>query len=105
MNLINLIDLINKINLFQSNKLFETVIGLIITLGIIEIVRRKYYQYCISSTFERLDRLYPRKFEWEKELQIYSISLSKFYTGKKKSKCGGEVNRWLRVGMGREITH
>lgn len=87
MNLINLIDLINKINLFQSNKLFETVIGLIITLGIIEIVRRKYYQYCISSTFERLDRLYPRKFEWEKELQIYSISLSKFYTGKKKSKC------------------
>lgn len=74
------------------NKIFEiykeqkvAIISSII--GLIYITRNLYSYYCIKKNFNRLDRLFPRKTFWEKELNIYSVSLSRFYTVKKKPRC------------------
>lgn len=76
--------IINKFLDLKSNKNY-LIIGSV--FGLVLCIKYIYYKYCVNSTFSRLDRLFPRKLIWEKELQIYSVSLSKFYTVKKKLKC------------------
>lgn len=46
-----------------------------------------YRVYCHYHTFKKIDNNFNQKTNWEKELQIYSISMSKFYTREKKTKC------------------
>lgn len=77
--------LLNNLNisLLKNKKLF-----LFLPIGIsLLFARNYYYNFCIRKTFERLDELFPRKLEWEKELDIYSVALPKFYTSSKKKKC------------------
>lgn len=46
-----------------------------------------YRKYCVYQTFKKIDDNFKQKNEWEKELKIYLVSMPKFYTVKKKSKC------------------
>lgn len=41
----------------------------------------------IKKTFDRLDKLFVKHTEWEKELDIYSVSMPKTFTKQKKAKC------------------
>lgn len=44
--------------------------------------------YCNYITFNRLDKLFPKKLKWEKDLQIYSIAMPIFHINtSKKQKC------------------
>jgi len=49
----------------------------------------KYYRYlCNYYTFTNINKNYKKNIKWEKELDIYEISIGKFYTkNKKKLKC------------------
>ena len=71
----------------NNNKLiiFGSVIGVGIGVGLF--FRSWYYHYCVTKTFGRLDNLFPRNTEWEKELSIYSVALPRFYTNIKKNRC------------------
>jgi len=47
-----------------------------------------YRNYCYFNTFKNINNNFKQKEDWEKELEIYSISLPKFYiVGPKKLKC------------------
>lgn len=47
-----------------------------------------YKSYCNHITFKNIDKNFQRKKKWEKELDIYSVSMPKFYiSGPKKTKC------------------
>lgn len=77
------------INYFNTNNFFKNKnfqILLPITVSIL-ILRGWYYNYCKRKTFDRLDNLFPRKLEWERDLDIYSVSLPKYFTKIKKQKC------------------
>lgn len=76
--------IINKLLVLRQNKKYVLICSL---FGLVLLMKNMYYKYCINITFSRLERLFPRKLIWEKQLHIYSISLSKFYTVKKKSRC------------------
>ena len=55
----------------------------LISLGILY-----YRNYCHYHTFKKIENNFERKKQWEKELEIYSISMPKFYMkGLKKLKC------------------
>jgi esterase/lipase len=51
------------------------------------VIKQIYYNYCIKKTFNRLEQLFPRQLLWEKELNIYSVAMPKFFTTYKKNKC------------------
>ncbi len=72
-----------KINFTLNNKLL--LYGSVFGVGIV--LRTWYYYHCVNKTFERLDNLFPRNLEWEKDLSIYSVALPKFFTTKKKKRC------------------
>jgi hypothetical protein len=47
-----------------------------------------YRKYCFNQTFKKINDNFKQKEDWEKELEIYSISMPKFYiSGSKKQKC------------------
>lgn len=47
-----------------------------------------YKKYCQQITFDTIEKKFKNKHEWEKELEIYEISMPKFYTKfPKKDKC------------------
>ena len=47
-----------------------------------------YRYYCNYSTFKKINSIYEQKEFWEKDLEIYSISMPKFcISGTKKQKC------------------
>lgn len=47
-----------------------------------------YRSYCKCITFKNIDKNFKRKKKWEKDLDIYSISMPKFYISEpKKSRC------------------
>ncbi len=61
--------------------LYLSVIGFILSIYIYRIL-------CHYYTFKKINYLYKQKEQWEKDLNIYSISLSKFFiSGPKKKKC------------------
>ncbi len=73
----------NRINFFSDSKY-----KILLSLGITFLIGRQYYyNFCFRKTFDRLDELFPRKLEWEQDLEIYSVALPKFYTSYKKKKC------------------
>ena len=49
----------------------------------------KYYieLYYITKNFKRLDKYFPRTEQWEKDLNIYKVSMPVFNTSCKKNKC------------------
>ncbi len=73
-----------NINSLIKNKKIQILIP--VTISIL-LSKSYYYNFCIRKTFDRLDKLFPRLLEWEKELDIYSVALPKFYTKIKKPKC------------------
>jgi pimeloyl-ACP methyl ester carboxylesterase len=80
--------IINNFNNFNINILKNDKLFLYFQIGIsLLLARSLFYNYCYARTFNRLDKLFPRKLSWEKELDIYSVSLPKFYTQNKKKKC------------------
>ena len=60
--------------------------GLFIFLFFI-LIRKQYIYYCKNLTFKRLENLFPRKLLWEKDLNIYSLSMPIFYSNIKKKTC------------------
>jgi len=61
---------------------------LYIYLFIVCIIINLYRKLLIKLNFSRLDKLYPRKLTWEKELDIYSVSMPLFsISSQKKPKC------------------
>lgn len=47
-----------------------------------------YKKICLANTFDRLDKLFGTNKKWEKELQIYPISMPKYFIKEgKKDKC------------------
>ena len=46
-----------------------------------------YIKYCNYITFNRLDNLFPRIKQWEKDYKIYSVSMPLFYTHNRQKKC------------------
>ncbi len=69
----------------KTNKYF--IFGSVFGIGLGLAFRHYYYYYCMKKTFDRLDNLFPRNLEWEKDLSIYSVALPRFYTSSKKKKC------------------
>ena len=52
------------------------------------IITKCYHKYCNYKVFNRLDTLFPKKKKWEKDLDIYSVSMPLFYTTyPKRNKC------------------
>jgi len=74
------------INYFNKNYKF-------INLSILSIlslfsVTTLFKYYCNYITFNRLDRLFPKKIKWEKDLHIYSVAMPIFHIKtSKKQKC------------------
>ena len=47
-----------------------------------------YRNYCYHHTFKKINDRFEQKEQWEKELEIYSVSMPRFFiSGSKKSKC------------------
>jgi len=67
------------------NNLFENIN--ILFFGLFLILIYIYRKYCTYVTFKNIDRNYKRTNIWEEELQIYSVSMPRFYTHAKKNKC------------------
>lgn len=75
-------------NLINFNKLNKNIILSLSLFSIIITTSILYKEYCIKLTFNHIDKNYKQKEVWEKELEIYSISMPKFYTNSpKKKKC------------------
>lgn len=63
-------------------------IGFIGLVGFAGLGFTYYRYYCVHHTFKKINDNYLPKEQWEKDLQIYSVSMPKFYSSsKKKSKC------------------
>lgn len=61
----------------------------LLLFGVFLIICFVYYRnYCFYITFKKINENFKQEKQWEHELQIYSISMPKFYTnGIKKSRC------------------
>jgi hypothetical protein len=75
----------NSINMKKKNTIILVSIFSIISFGLYIYF---YRYYCHYNTFKKINDKFEQKESWEKELEIYSISMPKFYTsGLKKPKC------------------
>ena len=69
-----------------KNKYFT--FGLICGFSLVGLGLMYYRNYCHNRTFKKINNNFKQEKQWEKELDIYSISMPKIYiNGKKKSKC------------------
>ena len=74
-----------KINIPIINNI---ALGSIVFLFSIGFSIGTYRYYCNYKTFKKIDNRFKQKEIWEKELEIYSISMPKFFmSGLKKQKC------------------
>jgi hypothetical protein len=72
----------------KNNYLTFQLISLIGGFSIISLGLIHYRNYCHHKTFKKINNNFKQEKQWEQELQIYSISMPKFYTtGIKKSRC------------------
>ena len=78
----------NKNFNFNFNPMSVITGCLLISLGLGGLSVVYYRNYCCHSTFKYIDLNYKKKEDWEHELEIYSISMPRFYTVElKKKKC------------------
>lgn len=73
---------------FNMGKTNTILVGSIITLFSIGLCIYTYRDYCCHHTFKKINQNFKQKEQWEKDLDIYSISMPKFFmSGLKKTKC------------------
>lgn len=66
-----------------SNKIINSIFYFIIFI----FIKTIYIKYCNYITFNRLNKLFPKKIKWEEDCKIYSVAMPKFFTNSKKKKC------------------
>lgn len=77
----NFISFGKKNNISLGNFSIISIVGLGIGIYI-------YRNICHQLTFNKINNNFKKKFKWENDLQIYSISMPKFHiSGEKKTKC------------------
>jgi hypothetical protein len=71
--------------MINKSVLSLNIIGISIGISLlISYLKKKH----IKNTFDRLDKIFIRRKKWERELDIYSVSMPKYYINeKKKEKC------------------
>jgi hypothetical protein len=84
--------------LISKLKNFNFIIfSIILTIGILIY---KYRQYVYRLTFDKINKTYKKKKNWEKDLEIYSVSMPRFISNvPKKHKC------YLLIGGYKDIPY
>jgi len=74
-----------SVNMVKKNIIIVGSILSIVSFGLCIYI---YRDYCCYHTFKKINDKFEQKELWEKELEIYSISMPKFFmSGSKKPKC------------------
>lgn len=92
--------MLSKFNLVNMEKKNTIMLESILTMISFGLGIYFYRKYCYYHTFKKINDKFEQKELWEKELEIYSISMPKFYiSGFKKPKCV------LLIGGYKDIPH
>lgn len=80
--------MLSKFNLVNMENNNTIILGSVLSFISFGLCIYFYRDYCHYHTFKKINNNFEQKELWEKELEIYSISMPKFYiSGLKKSKC------------------
>lgn len=74
-----------KLNYNQSNYYYNFII-ISLSIGTISLCITYYKNYCHKLTFDSINKNFKKKYKWEEELDIYEISMPKFYSNSPKKK-------------------